>query len=739
MVAPLAAHRMLEGVAQWCAETTNPNAIAAAGINTGSWWLRQGAAPTSPTEMYLKTASAAVGWTKQNLVGLAILNVKAFGAVGDGVTDDTIAIRAAVTAGNAAGGALIYFPATPNYYRITKQTNQEDCIDLGNVFNLTFLGDGYASQIHQEGSAAASDTTMFGVHNGSAGIRFLNLFLTNQDITNPDPSSQNHGIQIYGKSGDTNPGPHNVEIAGCFFGRFVGDAVRTLGQTSMIVENLRIHHNAFDLFNGVIGSRSGVEAQRDTQRVQIHACWFTGSHDQQIDFEPTGGSGVDISGPEEWSIQHNHVDHRSLTTECITLSGIGATNPTLRSDFSFNTITHGGDVNGISEQSLTIEGNIITMDSTDASGSGILELQQDATGLVISSNVFASSDSTTNRPGVLLSVRLGVAPVGNVVVDNVIVSPQGTASTGININDNSRCTVSGNVIDLDAIGTANTSVGIQAGASILPITDLSCTGNVILGSGVELLAGIRYQAASFDVGNTLASYNVVDNATDIVLWQLSGGTFSGWRCANNNLGIGNTNESIVFPSTNIGGTLEGTAGPGVQISSINLAAGPSGVTANPAGSLLSNKGGGDASVLFVKESGAGVSGGTAGWARVGPTEVVMGAADITTSASTLFLAPGQGLLVAGAAEIQWASPRAGTVRTPRVVCTPGATLTTITYTVRKNGADTTVLATMSNAAATAVGSGSVAVAAGDLISTSVAKTGLTASQQKNVSVTLEFA
>lgn len=166
----------------------------------------------------LKTAGGKVA-------SLAWYNVKDYGAKGDGSTNDTAAIQAAINAANTAGRGTIYFPASTGAYRVTGLTVYS---------NLRLLGDGMSS-------GTGSEIKMLG--DTAHCIYGANVsFLTISDIN------------IFGTAGTT---------LGSYDGIFLESTVTT-AQTNIALTNVLVNgfsRNGINIANSITSTFTNVRAQ----------------------------------------------------------------------------------------------------------------------------------------------------------------------------------------------------------------------------------------------------------------------------------------------------------------------------------------------------------------------------------------------------------------------------------------------------------------------------------------------
>ena len=90
-----------------------------------------------------------VAFGTPTFVGLPVYEVATFGAVGDGVTDDMAAIRAAVTAAREAGGGIVRLDGTRTY-RVVGQADltEEHLFDLQGATDISIAGNGATVLLH---------------------------------------------------------------------------------------------------------------------------------------------------------------------------------------------------------------------------------------------------------------------------------------------------------------------------------------------------------------------------------------------------------------------------------------------------------------------------------------------------------------------------------------------------------------------------------------------------------------
>jgi len=110
-----------------------------------------------------------------NQIKGAVTNVKDYGATGDGVTNDTAAIQAAIDAVNAAGGGEVFFPA--GTYSVSTLTWKSNVGARGTGSNLGSTG----SIIKGGGSSATTPLIYF--HNIS-GVHFVDIAVDANNVCN---------------------------------------------------------------------------------------------------------------------------------------------------------------------------------------------------------------------------------------------------------------------------------------------------------------------------------------------------------------------------------------------------------------------------------------------------------------------------------------------------------------------------------------------------------------------------
>ena len=194
------------------------------------------------TASAIKTVNDAL---TSHLADVAI-SVKGFGAKGDGVTDDTVAIQNAVDHVASKGGGTIYFPK--GEYLIS------DTIEITGD-NITVIGEGYGSHIRTMG-----DVTAF-VASGHDNLIWSKLRLSG---IRTDNSYDGYG------SGIRVSNANKILVENCFFENFMAKAVFFAGYHGSYGGNLpQGVHDGWVLNNHIDWCGDGIMVYNDGRRVEI--------------------------------------------------------------------------------------------------------------------------------------------------------------------------------------------------------------------------------------------------------------------------------------------------------------------------------------------------------------------------------------------------------------------------------------------------------------------------------------
>lgn len=690
--------------------TADPTAGGGVARAIGSIYSRGQAGAVA---LYNKTTAANTGWDKL-VQSFAWKSIKDYGVVGDGVTDDTAAIQQALNDVNAAGGGVVYIPF--GTYAYTQ-------LSMAGMVGVQVLGSGPGSVLKWVFNAGAAAGSGLSITAGASRCRVTGVRFDGSGLTNPGAVGTNHLVAVGTGAGGT---VLETFIDGCWFTGMVansGDGIHVLGAAGNLVSRLWIHDNEFD---GC--SRFGVGCEQGWQFGWILNNYFTNCT-TEIGFVSTANVNTDSI-----QIAENHIVHTGTTRHAIRLEG-DATGLITRLIVRQN-IVNGGYITTSNVQYTNIGANTV-LSGAYANTDAVLRIFGTYLDSLCFANIIDRDPGASAGPCITVESSGAAVPARFGISRNVLINEVSTSQM-IKIVDAVNFRVGGNTCRASNAG-ATTQFAIDVQAVTVALNNALLVDNQVTAAAGTFKAAFRLLAngANVTAASIVANQgNQIDSGAQFEVGG-GGGNFTGnvILLGGNNFNAGTSNY------VNVGGAgvvprVGFNAGSTAGAQLFEGTGSPETVVTARAGSMYLNDSGGAGTSVYYKETGTG----NVGWLGIGGSMVVFGTNDTTTAATAVFLGPGF-ITTATATEVKINLTRAATIRSLRVqVATAGTGAQTVTYTVRKNGADTALLTTISNTATGAATdlADSFTVVAGDLLSISVVKAAGVAAGQAGVTAVVEM-
>ena len=425
---------------------------------------------------YTPAGTGAVATTVQAKLRQTV-SVKDFGAVGDGTTNDTAAINAAIVYVGSNGGGAVYAPR--GTYMVSSTT---DAIKI-NYDNVRLYGDGIGSTIFK--NLASSTGTVIHAYKGTypGGLTPLNNVIIENLTVDGNQANITHNATDTYQNGINFDYPSDCIVHQCE------------------VKNV--------VFQGIVMQGSGDGLSKNCK---IYAC----------DVSACGEYGIGVEGGMWKTIVSNNTVHDLITVPEIAGGGIGIyvgqVSQTGQSNLVIgnvvsNTPCHGIQVGDGSVYALVCDNTLTNTGTTAGSAIKVAFNSTSPNHVQISGNKISAGSDKDSAAIVVLnaSTSVGYSTVnGNTIADS--------AGGGIQINSGTGATVSGNTIAGIGAGAGTITSGIRLSGSCL---NTEVSGNVInttAGNGVEIVAGctnsaIRSDNRYLNIGGT----SVSDSGTNTII------------------------------------------------------------------------------------------------------------------------------------------------------------------------------------------------------------------------------
>lgn len=393
-------------------------------------------------------------------------NVKTFGAIGDGIADDTVAIQNAIDDVASNGGGTVRFPT--GVYLVSDNLNV-----TGD--NIEFLGDGNGSHIK-----STVDKTIFN------SMEFNNLAWRRLRLTGvrtrPGQTGYGFGIQV----GSAN----NVIVENCYFDNFLGKAVFYTGAEyhGAIMNNLpQGVHDGWIINNYIESCADGAMVYNDGRRIVVSGNTIKKSSNNAIYIDDSHRmDGTEIARETMEIVVTNNLIEDTIGSSGINLAG---TSNTLVSN---NIVSNGG-------QSTDPVNNVL--------GISVTSVQNDiqSTHNIIEGNTIVGNSNI----GIYILGASHNVIRGNNLVNNSMNRATGNAAS-IQVQSNELEHIlfeaNGNIIE------NNQSIQNDPNSSLSPhvrIIDENCNDNVIRYN--NFTGGVSYWYAVDDGTNTIKKENLMNN------------------------------------------------------------------------------------------------------------------------------------------------------------------------------------------------------------------------------------
>ncbi len=469
---------------------------------------------TKPTSEQVTFLAAGSGASQRTVLDRLrdVVSVKDFGAVGDGVTDDTVAIRAAISACGTSGQAL-YFPT--GTYIVNNQTGDTTSGTLGILYvnkAIRMFGDGQSRTRIQIGTVGTAFGLMYmDVTGGTAWPGMLigpgNFDMSLSDMTLDANGADKWALYVRGQY------THVQNVALVRASGTGGYGLRLEGCTLSKISNCSAYYN----FNGIGIANSINTFYVRLEDVSVAEC--VGHHEVDIGPSACVGLVADALYCETDGAAPNH-------REMLKLNGVSAA---MFTNFSAETYNGNGRAEWVTPYTFLIllqNCYDVTFDGGYVSHAGLPAVGSDVTGVFVNT----PSHNVTIRNMLFNGQTAGpwLAPTGftciaadtnvrNLTIDNIVTQftnalvgvsrPNGT--NGENLTIQSFRTRSGFsaptfVVDTAVAGTTDGLNRLSVTQLVFPATPTPSAASTVLDAYQESTFAPTFEASG---GGMSVSYH----------------------------------------------------------------------------------------------------------------------------------------------------------------------------------------------------------------------------------------